>query len=129
MKYHDRRTLDLAEVKVTANPLQNLEETGSSLISISRLDIEATSFVTVQDVAKTFPQVFGGGPTEDTREIGFEAPTNVARGSGINLRGLGASSTLVLMNGRRLAGTGTQGLFVDVSNLPLAAVGTHRHSA
>ncbi len=90
-------------------------------LTLGRTDIEATGFVTIAGVIRTLPQIFGGGPTEDT-QIGFEAPTNSARGNGVNLRGLGASSTLVLMNGRRLAGGGSEGLFVDVSNLPLAAV-------
>jgi hypothetical protein len=40
----------------------------------------------------------------------------------VNLRGLGADSTLVLVNGRRLAGTGLKGDFADVSALPTAAV-------
>src|SRR5690606_4997410 len=40
-----------------------------------------------------------------------------------NLRGLGADSTLVLINGRRISTTGTSnGLFVDVSAIPVAAI-------
>lgn len=40
----------------------------------------------------------------------------------MNLRGLGADATLVLVNGRRMAGSGLRGDFADVSALPTAAV-------
>ena len=43
-------------------------------------------------------------------------------GTAINLRGLGADSTLSLVNGRRLAGSGSYGELGDVSALPSAAV-------
>ena len=120
----DRRTPDsgLQEVTIRSGNAISIAENGSRPISLGRADIDAPGFITVQDVVRTLPQVFGGGPTEDTYTVGPEAPTNTSRGVGVNLRGLGAASTLVLMNGRRLAGTGTEGLFVDVSNLPLAAV-------
>jgi outer membrane receptor protein involved in Fe transport len=42
-------------------------------------------------------------------------------GAGINLRGLGAGSTLVLLDGRRIA-SGGSGAFVDVSTIPLSAL-------
>src|SRR5262249_42318610 len=48
---------------------------------------------------------------------------NFSRAAGVNLRGLGESATLVLVNGRRVAPAGGYtGSFVDVSNLPLSAV-------
>lgn len=119
----DRRTNDagLEEVTVRGTQPSSLSEVGSRIKSISRADIDATGFVTTQGVVRTLPQVFGGGPSEDTF-LDAEARTNVGRGTGINLRGLGAGSTLVLMNGRRLPGSGTEGEFVDISNLPLAAI-------
>lgn len=42
-------------------------------------------------------------------------------GTGLNLRGLGQRATLVLVNGRRLAPSGT-GAFVDVSLIPVTAL-------
>jgi iron complex outermembrane receptor protein len=41
----------------------------------------------------------------------------------VDLRGLGADATLVLFNGRRMAGAGYYGDFADVSSIPYAAVG------
>ena len=95
---------------------------GSEVIVLDRLDIERTGFVTVQDFLNSLPQDFGGGPREDTLDSGRESLTNSGRGRGVNLRGLGAGATLVLVNGRRLAPSGTQALFVDISSIPLAAV-------
>jgi outer membrane receptor protein involved in Fe transport len=120
----DRRSSEagLEQVTVSAIHDSTLSQIGSAVLTMSRADIDATGFVTAQGVVRTLPQVFGGGPTEDTFLASTEARTNVTRGSGINLRGLGAASTLVLMNGRRLPGSGSEGLYVDVSNLPLAAV-------
>lgn len=91
------------------------------LIRLDRTDIEATGLVTTQDLLHTLPQVFGGGPNEDT-QFGREALSNSAKGVGVNLRGLDAGATLVLWDGRRLAPSGTSGVFTDVSNLPLSAI-------
>jgi iron complex outermembrane receptor protein len=54
--------------------------------------------------------------------LGREASTNAARGSGVNLRGLDAGATLVLIDGKRIAPSGTKGVFEDVSNIPLSIV-------
>ena len=42
--------------------------------------------------------------------------------SSANLRGLGASSTLVLLNGRRVSLHGAKGNAVDLNSIPLAAI-------
>ncbi len=42
--------------------------------------------------------------------------------SAANLRGQGSASTLVLLNGRRVAAHGLQGSAVDVNQIPLAAI-------
>jgi len=120
----DRRapSSEIAQVTVEGVQPPPPPPIGGPRISLDRVDIEATNSVTVSSLVRTLPQVFGGGPTEDTPNLGQEARTNSGRGSGMNLRGLGAGSTLVLLNGHRLPGGGSEGLFVDVSNLPLAAV-------
>jgi outer membrane receptor protein involved in Fe transport len=43
-------------------------------------------------------------------------------GSGVNLRGLDAGATLILIDGRRVAPSGSSGAFADISNIPLSAV-------
>ncbi|HET9391226.1 MAG TPA: TonB-dependent receptor [Steroidobacteraceae bacterium] len=95
---------------------------GAPVIELSRTDIDRSGLSTVQDFLRTLPQIFGGGPSEDTLLIGREAITNSARGAGVNLRGLDAGATLVLIDGHRVAPSGTQGTFTDISNIPLSAV-------
>ena len=47
---------------------------------------------------------------------------NLGSGQGVNLRALGALSTLVLINGRRSPAAGQFGDFVDLSMIPAAAI-------
>jgi len=94
---------------------------GAQTLQFGRAEIERSGLATTQDFLRTLPQVFGGGPTQDTT-LGREAGTNSARGSGVNLRGLDAGATLVLIDGKRLAPSGTDGAFEDISNIPLSIV-------
>jgi len=109
----------LGEMTVTGTHIRGGNAVGSRVIALSRDDIDQTGYSTVQDVIRSLPQNFGGGPSEDTN-LGNEG--NTSRGTGLNLRGLGAGSTLILVNGHRLPSAGSQAAFVDVSNIPLAAV-------
>jgi len=83
---------------------------GAQVINFGRIDIERSGLATTEDFLRTMPQVFGGGPTEDT-VLGHEAGTNSAHGSGINVRGLNAGATLVLVDGKRMAPSGSAGAF------------------
>jgi iron complex outermembrane receptor protein len=95
---------------------------GSQALQFGRAEIERSGLATTQDFLRTLPQVFGGGPTQDTT-LGREAGTNPARGgAGVNLRGLDAGATLVLIDGKRIAPSGTRGVFEDVSNVPLSII-------
>jgi iron complex outermembrane receptor protein len=87
----------------------------------TREDIDRSGDFTIESLLRTQPQIFGGGATEDT-SLGREAQSNAMLGYGINLRGLDAGETLVLLNDRRMAPSGAVGSFVDVSNIPLTAV-------
>lgn len=119
----DRRSpgTDLEVVTIAGTLSAPSPPPGSPSFNLERVDIDAMGLVTTQDVVHTLPQIFGGGPTEDTH-VDFEATTNAGFGTGVNFRALGAGSTLVLMNGHRLASSGTEGLFTDISNLPLIAI-------
>ncbi len=94
---------------------------GTQTVHFSRTDIERSGLATTEDFLRTVPQVFGGGPTEDT-VLGREAGTNSAHGAGINIRGLDAGASLVLIDGKRIAPSGTAGAFDDISNIPLSIV-------
>jgi len=110
------------EIVITGTHVRGAQPVGDHLISFGRDSIEPSGAATVQDFLRTLPQTFGGGPTEDTHYFSAETQTNSGLGSGINLRGLGARATLVLINGKRLAPSGSEAAFADVANIPLAAV-------
>ena len=110
------------EVIITGTHVRGEQPVGDHVISLNREDIDTSGAATVQDFLRTLPQAFGGGPTEDTHYMTSETQTNSGLGAGINLRGLGARATLVLINGKRLAPSGSEAEFADVENIPLAAV-------
>jgi iron complex outermembrane receptor protein len=114
----------LDEVVVVGTHIRGIGPVGAEVITLERSDIDRTGLSTVQDVLETLPQTFGGGVGEDILNSNLvrESPTNINKGSAINLRGLGVGSTLILINGRRLAPGGQEGAFTDVSNIPLSAV-------
>jgi iron complex outermembrane recepter protein len=109
----------LDEIVVAGTHIRGGLLAGSRVQWLDRYDISALGYTTVQDVLETLPAHLGGGPSEDFDD---GASGNFNRGTSVNLRGLGADATLVLVNGRRQAPSGTAGAFVDISSIPAAAV-------
>jgi iron complex outermembrane receptor protein len=66
------------------------------------------------------------GNGADNLASNSDVVTGAARGtnglSAANLRGQGSASTLILLNGRRVAAHGLQGSAVDVNQIPFAAI-------
>jgi len=118
----DPKSVPPQEIVITGTHVRGEQPVGDHLIAFGRDSIETSGAATVQDFLRTLPQSFGGGPTEDTHYFSAETQTNSGLGSGINLRGLGARATLVLINGKRLAPSGSEAAFADIENIPLAAV-------
>ncbi|MES2129199.1 MAG: TonB-dependent receptor [Pseudomonadota bacterium] len=111
----------VARVEVIGSNIRRTQsETASAVQTLSRTDIEKTGRTTVAELLQTLavdnqgsvPTSFGGG--------------FAAGASGISLRGLGAASTLVLLNGRRVAPYGLaddgQKVFSDLNIIPAEAV-------
>jgi iron complex outermembrane recepter protein len=112
---------NVEKVTVTGTRVRGKEPVGSQVIIIDRTEIERSGAGTTQEVLNNLPQNFQGGVSEDTR-TGAEGSTNIGRSSSPNLRGLGAGSTLTLLNGRRMNIAGGNGLFVDISSIPVTAI-------
>ena len=111
----------VARVEVTGSNIRRSEaETASSVITVNRADIERSGKNTVAELLQTLA-VDNQGSVPTTFGNGFAAGA-----SGISLRGLGASSTLVLLNGRRMAPYGLaddgQKQFSDLNVIPTDAV-------
>jgi iron complex outermembrane receptor protein len=118
----DPKAPELEEILITGTHVRGEQPIGEHVISLDRDGINTSGAATVADFLRTVPQTFGGGPTEDTHFFSAETQTNSGLGTGINLRGLGARATLVLINGKRLAPSGSEAEFADVANIPLSAV-------
>jgi iron complex outermembrane receptor protein len=113
----------LSEIVVTGSLIHGPGAGASPIVAISREQIDASGRATLADLLADLPQNFSGTSTPVTSLTGADrVGTNSVVSQGVNLRGLGASATLVLVNGRRMAGTGLKGDFADVSAIPTAAV-------
>lgn len=112
---------EVDEVVVTGTLIRGAAAPASPLVTLRRDDIDRTGAGTLAEALNALPQAFGGSASPDTFMTGGDNNNSTAA-TGINLRGLGADATLVLVNGRRLAGSGAKGDFADVSSVPLAAV-------
>lgn len=113
---------ELDPITVTGSHIRGAAPAGAALDVYDKQTIDRSGYATVHDFLQTLPQNFqGGGGSEDA----FAGPllsSNAFNGTTVNLRGLGADATLVLINGRRLPSSGLEGDFVDISNIPQAAV-------
>ncbi len=108
---------DVSVVTVTGSYLHTAMDVQAPLVYVTQSDISRASFPTVQDTLYQLPINSLNAPREDLSLNG-----NYNWGSGVNLRDLGVAATLVLVNGRRQPFSGYDGAFVDVSNIPAAAV-------
>jgi outer membrane receptor protein involved in Fe transport len=111
-------------IVVTGSRIRGAGPVGSPMVTLDRAAIEKSGYGTVQQLLQSLPQNFGGGPTETTLGATTRngAGSDATYGSGINLRGLGPSSTLVLIDGMRPPLGGIGGVFADISLIPMGAV-------
>lgn len=115
-------------------PIQRVEITGSSIKRIakegalpveviSRKQLEAQGIVNAEQLIATL-NINGNG--SDNLASNADVTSGAQRGnngaSSANLRGQGSDSTLVLLNGRRIATHGMKGSAVDLNSIPFAAV-------
>jgi iron complex outermembrane receptor protein len=111
------------EIVVTGSLLGGVRQ-ASPIATYSQEEIIRSGNATIERFMETLPQNFGGGASQDTANSStdFRSRSNRNFGSTVTLRGLGAGSTLVLLNGRRLAPGGNKGAFVDISMIPVSAI-------
>ena len=109
---------------VVGTHIRGVTDTASPVVVLGRDDIDRGGYASVADALTALPQAFGGTASEDSLSTGADPNgVNMMRGTGVDLRGLGADATLVLVNGKRMAGAGIYGDFSDISSIPFAAVG------
>ena len=114
---------EVERIEVTGSHIKRTDMEGPSpLTSISSEDI-ANSGVT--DLIGLFTKLpMAGQGTFSTQGNSSDNTSN--GGSSVSLRGLGADSTLILVNGRRVSvspfANNIDTAFVDINNIPLAAI-------
>jgi iron complex outermembrane receptor protein len=118
----DKKTEGLEEIIVTGTHIHNVAPI-SPVLTITHDDIVREGYTTVAEIVEQLPQNFlGAGASPGSSIISSfgssAAGNNLTFASSINLRGLGASATLVLLNGRRMAPQAFAGT-ADISNIPV----------
>ncbi|MBJ7516029.1 MAG: TonB-dependent receptor [Stenotrophomonas sp.] len=110
-------TTDLDRISVTGSRIRAANvETQQPVLTLSRESLEKQGFNSVADVLNNLTSA---GAPAISRSESLASGENVG-GYYIDIRNLGASRTLVLMNGKRLGAT-TSGL-QDLSQIPMGAV-------
>jgi len=113
----------LDDILVTGSLIRGAGDGPSPLVVVSRDDIDRAGHATAAQALAALSQNFGGTANEGALQNGADrTATNGSFASGVNLRGLGSDATLVLINGRRMSGTGAMGDFADVSTIPTSAI-------
>ncbi len=118
------QTQQLERIEITGSNVKRISrETSSPVDVITAKDIQASGARTALDVMKMVPAIGNDGYNDTPAQNGF------SRGvATVSLRNLSATSTLVLVNGRRMApaayanpNNGTSTLY-DLNQIPAAAI-------
>ena len=100
-------------------------EGSQPLIVITADDIKRSGLTSLSDLMNSVNQTRGGTSSFNTSQSGATSTSTPPGQATASLRGMGPSSTLTLINGRRVAASsfasGTEN-FVDINSIPLAAI-------
>ena len=104
-------------IQVTGSRINRTDmETASPVTVISASDIKASGFTSLQDVLSAQPSMAGSS-------LGANSNNGSGGSATVNLRGMGAQRTLVLLNGRRMVASGTGAdSFVDLNTIPVSMI-------
>ena len=102
-------------VEITGSRIKALStDTASPIISLSAEAIKITGATTVEDFLNNLPQVFAG--------YGAQVSNGSTGTATVDLRGLGPTRTLVLINGRRLPPGDPNYSPADLNQIPAALI-------
>ncbi|MBL8514391.1 MAG: TonB-dependent receptor plug domain-containing protein, partial [Betaproteobacteria bacterium] len=114
------------KIEITGSSIKRVQnETALPLQVITKEEIDKAGIVSAEQLV-TLISANGNGADNLSSNMGVinNGPTfrNNFGNASANLRGIGSSSTLVLLNGRRVSLHGAKGFSVDLSSIPLAAI-------
>ncbi|MFZ6645128.1 TonB-dependent receptor [Undibacterium sp. TJN25] len=113
------------KVEITGSSIKRIAKEGALPVQvITKSDIERQGITSAEQLMRIISANGTGtnNMTSGNNVFGADADRLVGGASFANLRGLGPSSTLVLLNGRRVSAHGTSGKSVDLNAIPMAAV-------
>lgn len=110
-------------IQVTGSHIRRTDAEGALPVTIlDRTAIQNSGFENLQQILERLPAT--GTGNFSTRGNSQDSTANGA--AAVSLRGFGADSTLVLVNGRRVANNafaeGVSNNFVDINSIPVAAI-------
>ncbi|MGY5798648.1 TonB-dependent receptor plug domain-containing protein [Rheinheimera faecalis] len=115
----------IEKIEVTGSRLKGVDMEGANPLQIfSRDDLAKKGYDSVSAFLRDLPQASSAGTFTENGGVAGNDGTP-AGAAGVSLRGLGSSSTLVLVNGRRVAvDSFTNGFdsFVNVNAIPMSAL-------
>lgn len=116
---------NVERIAITGSRLRGVDMEGANPVQvISREDIAERGYDSVSTLLRNLPQAVSAGTFSENGATATAAGAP-AGSSGVSLRGLGSSSTLVLVNGRRVAvdsfANGADS-FVNVNTIPISAI-------
>ncbi|BBN82344.1 TonB-dependent receptor [Pseudoalteromonas sp. A25] len=117
---------NIERVEITGSRIKGVDLEGSvPLTVLDQQSIKQSGANTIYELLKDLSVLKGGTGTFSTSESGGTSTSTPAGQSAASLRGMGPSSTLTLINSRRVApssfAAGTEN-FVDINAIPLAAI-------
>ena len=122
---HTTAQVNTERVEITGSSIKRIQAEGALPVQvINRAEIERAGIVSAEQLVLRIT-ANGTGADNLSSNVGIQLGTTDRNNNGnssANLRGLGANSTLVLLNGRRVSTHGAKGNAVDLNSIPLAAV-------
>jgi iron complex outermembrane receptor protein len=114
----------MQRVEITGSSIKRIAKEGALPVEIiTRKQLEQQGIVTAEQLVMNL-NINGTG--SDNLASNADVTSGAQRGnngaSSANLRGQGADSTLILLNGRRVATHGMKGSAVDLNSIPFAAI-------
>ncbi|PCH96940.1 MAG: TonB-dependent receptor [Gammaproteobacteria bacterium] len=113
----EQADVEVERIQITGSRIKRSDMEGANPVQvITRSQLVATGLTNMGDILQRIPSVAGAGENANINDKGSGAVR-------VSLRGLGAERTLVLLNGRRMVGSGTGAdSSVDLSSIPTSIV-------
>jgi len=123
--YAQEAAQKVERLEITGSSIKRIQEEGALPVQvITREDIQRRGITNAEQLLMQI-SANGTGADNLSSNVGIQLGTTDRNNNGnssANLRGLGASNTLVLLNGRRLATHGAKGNAVDLNSIPMSAI-------